>query len=103
MLTNVPGPPERTQLQGVDILSWTALPPQALDSTLGLGLVRRRSIRHSADARQITYGGDFSISVAADRIHGSEGVSRRVCQAFEKRFELYLRLANEILEEEKQA
>ena len=41
--------------------------------------------------------------MAADRVHGSEGVSRRVCQAFEKRFELYLRLANEILEEEKQA
>ena len=49
-----------------------------------------------------TYGGSLTISVSADRIHGSEGVSNRVCRAFEKRFELYLKLANEVLDAEKQ-
>lgn len=63
--------------------------------------MRIASSAHSLTILQ-TYGGNLTISVAADRIRGSEGVSSRVCRAFEERFELYLRLANEVLEAEKQ-
>jgi hypothetical protein len=51
----------------------------------------------------ISYGGKegtVCVSVVADRVSGSEGTARRLCSAFDRRFDLYLRCANTVLKAE---
>ncbi|PCH44092.1 hypothetical protein WOLCODRAFT_164912 [Wolfiporia cocos MD-104 SS10] len=85
ILTNVPGPAKKTiTLEGIEVIKWTALPPQAGKGTIGMGI--------------ISYAGGISIAVAADKVPSSEGVARRICEKFEARFELYARRAKEVLD-----
>ncbi len=84
VLTNVPGPGgEKIELQGRQIQRWTALPPQAGKSTLGIGV--------------ISYAGTIAISVSADYVPESAGVSRRLTSKFERRWQQYLDAADEVL------
>ena len=46
----------------------------------------------------ISYAGGISIAVSADRVPGSEGVTRRICESFERRFALYVARAKEVLD-----
>lgn len=46
----------------------------------------------------ISYAGGLCISVAADRVDGSEGVARRICERFEERFAVYVECAKDILD-----
>lgn len=46
----------------------------------------------------ITYGGSVYLTVSADRVPKSIGVAKEICKGFEKRFEVYLDVANEILQ-----
>ncbi|KAL4242470.1 long-chain O-acyltransferase family protein [Abortiporus biennis] len=85
ILTNVPGPAKsRITLEGVEVIRWTALPPQSGKGTLGMGI--------------ISYAGDLCISVASDKVPGSEGVARRICERFENRFRMYVECAKEVLD-----
>lgn len=71
VVTNVPCPSkQRIKLAGQEVVRWTALPPQAGKGTLGIGIC--------------SYGGDFSISISADRVEGSEGVAARLTEKFER-------------------
>jgi len=83
VLTNVPGPAKRVTLEGVEVIEWTALPPQAGKGTIGIGI--------------ISYAGGLSIAIAADKVALSEGIAQRICEGFEERFELYVRRAEEVL------
>ena len=46
----------------------------------------------------MSYAGGISIAVSADLVPGSEGVTRRICEGFERRFELYVARAKAVLE-----
>ncbi|KAI0929578.1 hypothetical protein AcV7_005072 [Taiwanofungus camphoratus] len=84
VLTNVPGPAKKpVTLDGVEVIKWTALPPQAGKGTIGMGI--------------ISYAGGISIAVAADRVPISRDVARRICEGFEERFEFYVIRAREVL------
>jgi hypothetical protein len=48
----------------------------------------------------ISYAGGICISVATDKVLGTEGTANRICQRFEKRFALYVARAKQILEHE---
>jgi hypothetical protein len=39
VLTNVPGPQDSIQMDGVEVLRWTASPPQAGKGVLGIGMI----------------------------------------------------------------
>ncbi|CAL1698680.1 unnamed protein product [Somion occarium] len=85
ILTNVPGPAKNTiTLEGVEVMRWAALPPQSGTGTIGMGI--------------ISYAGGLCISVAADKVPASEGVARRICERFERRFDYYVRCAKEVVE-----
>ncbi|THG97098.1 hypothetical protein EW026_g4854 [Hermanssonia centrifuga] len=88
ILTNVPGPAKKpVTLEGMQVVRWTALPPQGGKGTVGMGL--------------ISYAGSMCISVAADRVPASAGVARRLCERFEERFREYVRAAEQVLDEVK--
>ncbi len=60
VVTNVPCPSkQRITLAGQEVVRWTALPPQAGKGTLGIGIC--------------SYGGDFSISISADKVEVAKG------------------------------
>ncbi|TFY64776.1 hypothetical protein EVJ58_g2398 [Rhodofomes roseus] len=85
VLTNVPGPAKSTITLGdTEVINWTALPPQGGKGTIGMGI--------------ISYAGGLSIAVAADKVPLSIGVAERICARFEKRFELYVQKAQEVLD-----
>jgi len=87
LLTNVPGPAKkRITLEGVEVITWTALPPQSGKGTVGMGI--------------ISYAGGLCVAIAADRVPASEGVARRICEGFERRFEEYVSVAREVVERE---
>ncbi|KAH8079407.1 wax ester synthase-like acyl-CoA acyltransferase domain-containing protein [Cristinia sonorae] len=91
LLTNVPGPAKkRVTLEGVEVLTWTALPPQSGKGTVGMGI--------------ISYANGLCISIAADRVPSpeGEGVARRICERFERRFEEYVAVAREVVRTQKQ-
>ena len=50
----------------------------------------------------ISYAGNLCVSIAADRVPSSEGVARRICEGFEKRFCEYVRAAREVVAREKE-
>lgn len=50
----------------------------------------------------ISYAGGLCVSIAADRVPSSEGVARRICEGFERRFEEYVAVAREVVEKEKE-
>ncbi|CCM02027.1 uncharacterized protein FIBRA_04103 [Fibroporia radiculosa] len=84
-IIHVPGPAKNPiTLEGVEVLKWTALPPQAGKGTIGMGI--------------ISYAGGISIAVAADAVPASQGIARRICDGFEERFQLYVQRAREILD-----
>ncbi|PIL25474.1 hypothetical protein GSI_13364 [Ganoderma sinense ZZ0214-1] len=84
VLTNIPGPPKVITWSDVEISKWFALPPQGGAGTLGIGIM--------------SYAGGLSIAVSADLVPGSEGVARKICEGFERRFGLYVARAKEVLE-----
>jgi len=86
ILTNVPGPTQPLTISGIKVLKWTALPPQAGKGTLAIGI--------------ISYAGGISISVAADKVPGSEGVARRLCEKFDERFGVYVTKAKSVLDDD---
>ncbi|KAI0741746.1 wax ester synthase-like acyl-CoA acyltransferase domain-containing protein [Daedaleopsis nitida] len=86
IFTNIPGPKKPITMHDVDVAKWTAIPPQAGAGTIGIGIM--------------SYAGGLSIGVSADLVPGSEGVARRICESFERRFELYVARAKEVLEHE---
>lgn len=49
----------------------------------------------------ISYAGGICISVVADAVPSSQGVARRICERFESRFNIYVQLAEQVLEEAK--
>lgn len=71
-------------MAGVEVAKWAALPPQAGAGTVAIGI--------------ISYAGGISIAVSADAVPASAGVARRICANFERRFELYVARAKEVLE-----
>lgn len=73
-------------MHDVDVAKWTAIPPQAGAGTIGIGIM--------------SYAGGISIGVSADLVPGSEGVARRICEGFERRLEVYVARAREVLEHE---
>ncbi|KAL9937761.1 hypothetical protein V8E36_003306 [Tilletia maclaganii] len=85
VLTNVPGPEEAVKLADRRVSQWGAAPPQAGKNTLAIEL--------------ITYNGDISVTFTADRVRGepSEGVARRLAEAFADRWEAYVRAADAVL------
>ncbi|KZS99885.1 uncharacterized protein LAESUDRAFT_765129 [Laetiporus sulphureus 93-53] len=84
VLTNVPGPAKHTiNMEGIEVINWTALPPQGGKGTIGMGI--------------ISYAGGLSIAVAADMVPSSQGTAERICARFEERFELYAQRAREVL------
>ncbi|KAI0644284.1 wax ester synthase-like acyl-CoA acyltransferase domain-containing protein [Trametes meyenii] len=85
ILTNIPGPSKKPiTMAGVEVTKWAALPPQGGAGTIGIGI--------------ISYAGGLSIAVSADLVPSSEGVTRRICENFEQRFELYVARAKEVLD-----
>lgn len=50
----------------------------------------------------ISYAGGLCVSIAADRVPSSEGVARRICEGFERRFEEYVAVAREVVKKEKE-
>ena len=46
----------------------------------------------------MSYAGGISIAVSADLVPDSEGVTRKICEGFERRFELYVARAKAVLE-----
>ncbi|RDX40998.1 hypothetical protein OH76DRAFT_1412509 [Lentinus brumalis] len=85
ILTNIPGPSKKPiTMHDVEVAKWTAIPPQAGAGTLGIGIM--------------SYAGGISIGVSADHVPGSEGIARRICEDFERRFELYVSRAKEVLD-----
>ncbi|OSD00141.1 hypothetical protein PYCCODRAFT_1437698 [Trametes coccinea BRFM310] len=85
ILTNIPGPAKKPiTMAGVEVSKWVALPPQGGAGTIGMGI--------------ISYAGGISIAVSADMVPGSRGVARRICEDFERRFELYVARAKEVLD-----
>ncbi|CDO68178.1 hypothetical protein BN946_scf184938.g30 [Trametes cinnabarina] len=85
ILTNIPGPAKKPiTMAGVEVAKLVALPPQGGAGTIGMGI--------------ISYAGGICIAVSADMVPGSEGVARRICENFERRFELYVERAKEVLE-----
>ncbi|GAC97675.1 sterol reductase [Pseudozyma hubeiensis SY62] len=86
VVTNVPCPSkQRIELAGQEVVRWTALPPQAGKGTLGIGIC--------------SYGGDFSISISADRVEGSEGVAARLTGSFERRWEEYVETSRKLIKD----
>lgn len=86
VVTNVPCPSkQRIKLAGQEVVRWTALPPQAGKGTLGIGIC--------------SYGGDFSISISADRVEESEGVAARLTRKFEHRWKEYLEASRALIKE----
>lgn len=84
VVTNVPCPSkQRISLAGSEVVRWTALPPQAGKGTLGIGIC--------------SYGGDFSISISADKVEGSEGVAARLTASFERRWKEYVETSQGLL------
>ena len=81
---SIPGPKKPITMSGVEVASWVAIPPQAGAGTIGVGIM--------------SYAGGLAIGLAADSVPGSEGVARRICEDFEKRFDLYVRRAKEVLD-----
>jgi hypothetical protein len=53
----------------MEVLRWTALPPQAGKGTLAVGI--------------ISYNHSLSVSVAADCLPSTNGAAKRICQKFE--------------------
>ena len=84
MTSSIPGPAKSITWSDVEVAKWSALPPQAGAGTIGIGVM--------------SYAGGISIAVSADRVSGSEGVARRICEGFERRFGLYVGRAREVLE-----
>ena len=86
VVTNVPCPSkQRIELAGQEVVRWTALPPQAGKGTLGIGIC--------------SYGGDFSISISADRVEGSEGVAARLTDKFERRWNEYVETSRALIQQ----
>ncbi|SNX87196.1 uncharacterized protein MEPE_05906 [Melanopsichium pennsylvanicum] len=86
VVTNVPCPSkQRIKLAGQEVVRWTALPPQAGKGTLGIGIC--------------SYGGDFSISISADRVEGSEGVAARLTEKFGNRWKEYVETSKGLIKE----
>ncbi|KAI8974568.1 wax ester synthase-like acyl-CoA acyltransferase domain-containing protein [Trametes punicea] len=84
ILTNVPGPAKKhITMAGVEIGKWKGTPPQGGAGTLGIGI--------------LSYAGGISIAVSADLVPASQGVARRICEKFERRFELYVARAKQVL------
>lgn len=84
VVTNVPCPSkQRIELAGQEVVRWTALPPQAGKGTLGIGIC--------------SYGGDFSISISADRVEGSQGAAARLTKSFERRWEEYVETSRRLI------
>ncbi|KAI9063841.1 hypothetical protein FKP32DRAFT_1592077 [Trametes sanguinea] len=84
-LLAIPGPAKKPiTMAGVEVAKWVALPPQGGAGTIGMGI--------------ISYAGGISIAVSADMVPGSRGVARRICEDFERRFELYVARAKEVLD-----
>lgn len=48
----------------------------------------------------ISYAGGLCVAIAADRVPASEGVARRVCEGFERRFGEYVGVAREVVRRE---
>ncbi|KAI1785169.1 wax ester synthase-like acyl-CoA acyltransferase domain-containing protein [Ganoderma leucocontextum] len=85
VLTNIPGPSKGPiTWSGVEVTKWSAIPPQAGAGTMGIGIM--------------SYAGGISIAVSADLVPDSEGVTRKICEGFERRFELYVARAKAVLE-----
>jgi len=92
-------------ISGSKVIKWTALPPQAgkgisiiphaclilFDKSINLGNI---------GIGILSYAGGISISIAADKVPGSEGVARRICERFEERFSLYVTRAKALLDAE---
>lgn len=106
VVTNVPGPKQRIEMAGSEVVSslvlnqeilahppklcllqvrWGASPPQGGKSTLGIGI--------------ISYADDVCITIAADHVKGrySDGVARRITARFEERWGEYMEVADKIL------
>lgn len=86
IVTNVPGPQGgHITLADAQVEEWSASPPQGGKGTLGIGI--------------ISYNGSVCITVSADHVKGapSEGVARRLTDAFERRWTQYLETADQIL------
>lgn len=45
----------------------------------------------------ISYAGGLCISVAADKVPGSQNITKRICERFERRFEIYVQHARDIV------
>lgn len=71
-------------MNGVEVAHWVAIPPQAGAGTLAIGIM--------------SYAGGIAIALSADAVPGGEGIAQRICVDFERRFELYLARAKEVLE-----
>lgn len=85
VVTNVPCPSkQRIELAGQEVVRWTALPPQAGKGTLGIGIC--------------SYGGDFTISISADRVPRSQGVAARLTESFERRWKQYVDTSRALIE-----
>ncbi|CEH14645.1 hypothetical protein CBOM_02472 [Ceraceosorus bombacis] len=85
VLTNVPGPPGEVHLAESEVVQWTASPPQAGKSTLGIGI--------------ISFNKRCCVTIVADHVVGcpSEGVADRITHKVERRFTQYLEVARDIL------
>lgn len=105
VLTNVPGPTSKKgsskgssssdgdashliTLCEQPILTWSASPPQAGKGTLGIGV--------------ITYENSVCVTICADKVQGSHGVSKRLKRRFEQRWREYVRVAGDVLGEDAQ-
>ncbi|CAO1635549.1 unnamed protein product [Parajaminaea phylloscopi] len=88
VLTNVPGPQthDPVKIAGQDIVRWGASPPQAGKGTIGIGI--------------ISYQESVAVTICADDVEESHGVARRLSRAFEKRWAEYLRVANDVLQQD---
>ncbi|TFK49306.1 hypothetical protein OE88DRAFT_1683145 [Heliocybe sulcata] len=86
VLTNVPGPASPFDVDGAEVLRWTASPPQAGKGTLGLGM--------------ISYNGHLVWTVTADKVEQYEGIAKYLTRGFKKTFEDFLEEAKELQEDE---
>ncbi|EPQ53700.1 hypothetical protein GLOTRDRAFT_139840 [Gloeophyllum trabeum ATCC 11539] len=84
VLTNVPGPSSPFDVDGAEVLRWTASPPQAGKGTLGLGM--------------ISYNGHLVWTVTADKVEQYQGVARYLTRGFKKTFEEFLEEAKSLQE-----
>jgi hypothetical protein len=101
VLTNVPGPQDSIQMDGVEVLRWTASPPQAGKGVLGIGMISYNGklvwTVTGKDTPSIDTRTLLTQLHPADKLPGKhEGIARKLTQSFHATFNDFVAEAREL-------